>query len=109
MKTIDTERLKQLKSGDTDFLLINTLDSEHFDDTKIPGSINVPQSDSNFVQNVESKVSSKSQPVVVYCASKECDSSSKAAQKLEDAGFTEVIDFEGGAQEWKNAGESLAV
>jgi len=43
----------------------------------------------------------------VYCARTECQSSHHAAEKLEQAGFRNVIDFEGGAEEWKRAGLEL--
>lgn len=31
-------------SGEDDLMLVNTLDAEHFDETRTPGSINIPQS-----------------------------------------------------------------
>ncbi len=37
------------------------------------------------------------------------NSSTKAAKKLEDASFTSVLDYEGGAKAWKEAGETQAV
>jgi len=50
--------------------------------------------------------SGRHKPVVVYCASEQCNSSEKAAKKLEDAGFTAVSRYTGGAAAWqKEAGE----
>lgn len=108
MQSIDTQKLQSMKSGDADFLLINTLEGEHFDDTRIPGAINIPQSQGNFVDEVTRSAQDKAQPIVVYCASEDCASSTKAAKKLEEAGFSNVLDYEGGARAWQNAGHALA-
>lgn len=108
MNTVTTERLKTLKSEHDDLLLINTLDPEHFEKTKIPGSINIPVSQDDFVSKVLETAGSKGRLVIVYCASHDCDSSAQAAKQLADAGFN-VADYEGGAAAWKDAGEPLAV
>lgn len=102
MTTITTQELKQKKQENPDVLLINTLDQEHFAKTRIPDAINVPQSEPNFVEQVKQKAGTKDAEIVVYCASSECDSSTKAAQKLEQAGFSHVYDFEAGAKGWSS-------
>jgi rhodanese-related sulfurtransferase len=107
MQTISTSQLSEMKQRGDDFLLVNTLDPESFEKTRIPGSINIPQSQSDFVNNVLHESGSKQRLVVVYCASPECSSSSEAARKLNEAGI-KVADYDGGAQEWKKAGQPLA-
>lgn len=108
MKTLSVQELKDRKQRGENFPLINTLSAEDFGKTKIPDSTNVPLESGDFVSRVEAAAGGKDQPVVVYCASEECQSSTKAAKKLEEAGFTEVYDFEGGAKAWREAGEPLA-
>ncbi len=107
MRPITTEQLKAAKDGRSDFLLVNTLDSEQFDNTKIPDSVNIPQSQDNFAEQVEQASAEKKRPVVVYCASADCDSSTQAAKKLDAAGFSDVYDYEGGAKAWKEAGLAI--
>lgn len=107
MQTITAEELKQKKERGEDFLLINTLSEEDFEVTHIPDAINIPQESDDFVQRVEQRAGSKDKPIVVYCARTACDSSRYAAEKLEAAGFRNVFDFEGGAEEWKSAGLEL--
>lgn len=107
MKTITTEQLKSAKENHSDFLLVNTLDSEHFEKTKIAEAVNVPQSQDDFIEQVEETTNSKLRPIVVYCASADCNSSTKAAEKLEAAGFSDVYDYKGGAKAWEDAGESV--
>ena len=106
MQTITTDGLKALKSGNEELTLVNTLGCESFEKTKIPGAINVPLDSSDFAARVEQEAGGKDNPVVVYCASQQCDSSEKAARKLEAAGFTAVSRYTGGAAAWqKEAGE----
>lgn len=108
MKSIDFKQLKKLLEEGKNIPLINTLSEDHFENTQIPESINIPLESDDFVARVEQTIGGKDQPVVVYCASHDCPSSEKAAEKLEQAGFTQVYDFEGGAQEWLQEGQHLA-
>jgi rhodanese-related sulfurtransferase len=109
MNTLTVDSLKQMQDQNQDFLLINTLDEENFPSTRIPGSVNIPQASDEFVERVEREAGSKEKKIVVYCASEECQSSTKAAQKLETAGFSNVFDFEAGAKGWQEAGQKLTV
>lgn len=109
MQTLTAEELKDLQDRNEDFLLINTLDEGSFPQTHIPHSLNIPQSNDDFVQRVEEEAGDKSAKIVVYCASEHCKSSTEAAKKLESAGFSNVYDFEEGAEGWQAAGESLTV
>lgn len=108
MRTVTTEEVLQKQQSGSDFLLVNTLDPEHYPKTKIPGSINIPQEDDDFAAQVEKQAGSKDKEIVVYCASESCNSSPKGAEKLEKAGFTNVSDYEGGAEAWQKAGQELA-
>lgn len=108
MKQLTTQELKNMQQKGDGLALINVLDADQFDREHIPDSTNIPVGDKDFVQRVEEQVGDKSETVVVYCASTECDASPKAARKLEEAGFTDVYDYEGGMKAWKEAGNSVA-
>ena len=106
MKTITTDELKAACDTNVGVTLVNTLGADAFEKTKIPGAINVPLESGGFAARVEQEAGGKDKPVVVYCASEQCNSSEKAAQKLEAAGFTAVSRYTGGAAAWeKEAGE----
>lgn len=107
MDIVTAEQLKQMRQRNEDFVLINTLDEEYFEKTRIPGAVNIPQAENDFVQRVEAQAGSKDKKIVTYCASTECKSSEQGAEKLEAAGFTNVSDFQDGAQGWMQAGEKL--
>lgn len=108
MKTINTEDLMDLKDQNGDLTLVNTLAAEAFPKTKIPGAINVPLESDDFAARVEEEAGSKERPVVVYCASEQCDSSERAARKLESAGFTDVSRYTGGAEEWRQEANAMS-
>ena len=104
MKTITANELKRMLHDDV--LLVNTLSEDNFERTRIEGAINIPQDSPDFVRRVEDAAGGRA--VVVYCANQQCDSSTKAAQKLEAAGFANAYDFAPGAKGWEEAGEKLA-
>jgi rhodanese-related sulfurtransferase len=108
MKTIDASGLKTLLDGNEDVLLVNTLKAESFEKTRIPGAVNIPLENEDFVARVEQQAGGKDKPVVVYCASQECNSSEKAAEELENAAFTEVTDFAGGFKAWQENSEAVS-
>ena len=108
MQKLTATQLDRVKQQGKKFLLVNTLDESKFDQTKIEGAVNIPQQSDDFVDRVEQQAGGKDQPVVVYCASTECSSSTQAAEKLEQAGFSNVYDFEAGVEGWKETGHRLA-
>lgn len=107
MKTLTTEQLKKMLDSGEEMTLINTLSPENFEQAHIPGSINIPLESADFAEQVEQAAGGKDKRIVVYCASEQCQSSAKAAGKLEDEGFTDVYDYEGGVQSWEAAGEKI--
>jgi rhodanese-related sulfurtransferase len=108
MERIQVKHIKQVLGRSEDVPIINVLSKEEFQKEHIPQSINIPFKDSDqFLQEVEKKVSSKDHKVIVYCASRECDLSEKAAKSLDKAGFSYVMDFERGIKDWKEAGEEV--
>jgi rhodanese-related sulfurtransferase len=45
--------------------------------------------------------------IIVYCSSPSCTASEKAAKELEAQGYTRVLRYEGGKQDWIDAGLPL--
>jgi len=107
MQTINVEELKKIQKEEKNVKIINVLPRQAFEKEHIPNTMNLPVDDENFVKNVENIVPDKNQKVVVYCSSKQCPSSGKAAEKLEQAGFKNVLDFERGTEGWKKTGETV--
>jgi len=104
METVSTQDVQQMKQKGNGPAIINVLDEQYFRKEHIPGSENIPVSADDFVQQVAQRVDSKTKPVIVYCANTECDASPKAAKLLDENGFENVYDYEGGMDAWKEAG-----
>lgn len=100
MKAISLDELRTMMHEDKDFALINVLGRDAFKQQHIPMSVNIPGDQGDFAEQVEAVNGGKERTIVVYCASFDCQASPKAAEKLERAGFKNVLDFEGGTKEW---------
>ena len=105
--TITSDELKKKLESDDDFVLIDTLGDMSYQRAHLPEAISISAKDDDFVANVEAAVADKSVTVIVYCASFSCDLSPQAAQNLVDAGFENVIDYEGGLKDWVENGYEL--
>lgn len=105
IQTISTENLEQRlqKGGELQFW--NVLTDDYFKGEMIPGSRRVPLD--KIGREVHDAKLSKGSEIVVYCAGPKCPQSAMAAQKLTDLGFTNVRAYEGGLEDWKNAGHSI--
>lgn len=101
METITAEELVELKDSGEDFVLVNVLGKDHYEEEHIPGAINIPL---DHIGEAAIERLSKDDKIVVYCASFDCGASPKAAEKLEKLGFEHVIDYQGGLKDWKEAG-----
>lgn len=101
MQTLTKNELKRMNETEKeDFILINVLPRELFNQEHIRTSINIPVNDDNFAATVEKVAGNKDKKIVVYCANQDCDASPRAAQQLEKAGFRNVYDYEGGTEDW---------
>lgn len=104
LTVITAEELKNALESDTPPVLINVLPPSAHEARHIPGSVNVPVDD---IEQVEALVPNKDEPIVVYCANADCTASPKAAELLEERGYTTVADFENGYAGWRRAGYPL--
>lgn len=102
MRTIVRNELSE-KLNDGGVTLVEVLDPKYFRKFHLPGAVNVPL-DEDFDENIQKTVPDKKSPVVVYCADTECEASSKAGKRMDELGYKEVLDYEGGKMDWKEAG-----
>lgn len=101
MDTISRDELVELRESGADFYLVNVLSVQQFEEGHIPGSICIPL---DHLEDVAPDKFEEDDTIVVYCASESCQASPKAAELLEDLGFTDVRDYEEGFKGWKEAG-----
>ena len=104
-KTISTEQLQErLKQGNS-LHFWNVLTDGYFKGEMIPGSRRVPLD--TIGREVFKAQSPKDEEIIVYCGGHKCPQSLQAAQKLADLGYTNVRAYDGGLEEWKNAGNKI--
>jgi sulfur-carrier protein adenylyltransferase/sulfurtransferase len=84
--------------GQATFLDIRELDE--FEQGTIPGSVFIPRG--HLESQVESKLTDRERPVVVFCASGV--RSAFAAKTLTELGYADVVSMTGGFNRWKDEG-----
>ena len=107
MNTITREELKRKLDRNEDFVLIDVLDEDEFQDFHLPRARNVPLRTSDFSRRIQTLVPDKKTPIIVYCADFECQASSNAAEILESLGYQEVRHYAQGKEDWREAGYPL--
>jgi len=105
VKTISTEELQQRLEHGKSLHLWNVLTDGYFKGEMIPGSRRVPLD--TIGREVSEAKAPKGEEIIVYCGGPKCPQSLQAAQKLIDRGYTNVKAYEGGLEEWKNAGNKI--
>lgn len=95
METINADKLKQMIDNKEDFVLVEVLSGESYNQWHIPTAINIPFDDlKDYLKRLP-----KDKLIVVYCASLECPLSSRAYEFLKKKGF-EVLDYKAGKEGW---------
>jgi len=101
IQTIETGALQaELASGRRQAW--NVLTDEYFKGVNIAGTRRVPLD--KVGEEVRAKQLPKDTPIAVYCAGPKCPQSRLAAEKLQGLGYTDVVAYEGGLEEWEKAG-----
>ena len=105
VKTISTEELQQRLEQDKSLHFWNVLTDGYFKGEMIPGSRRVPLD--TIGRDLSDTQAPKGEEIIVYCGGPTCPQSLQAAQILMDLGYTNVRAYEGGLEEWKNAGNQI--
>ena len=104
MPSIDRDELKSWIDEKRAFALVDVLTSDAYDKTRLPGSKNACVYEVTFLDQVREHVASPETEVVVYCSSPSSRASTDAAERLAQAGYARVHEFEGGREAWAEAG-----
>ena len=99
--TIDAEQAAALIESDREILVIDVRTVDEYRSGHMVGAQNIDAGDAGLWERRTSALD-RDQPTIVYCQSGR--RSAEAAQRLVDAGFTEVYDL-GGIQDWFDGGE----
>lgn len=97
IKQIRAEDLLKKIENSENFKLVDVLLPSGYEKWHIPGAINI---EIDELENLALKMLDKYDEIIVYCASFECQSSTRAAKILKTLGFTNVSEYKGGKKEW---------
>ncbi len=78
--------------------LVDVRTSTEFEAGHIEGAVNINFQASRFLEQVEAQLD-KDRPVLLYCRSGR--RSASAAEKMESAGFKQLVDLQGGFIAWE--------
>lgn len=98
---ITREELEAKMDRGDDLVLVEALSREHYESSHLPGAINLPY---EFVDEAERVLPEKDAEIVVYCMNTGCAASAEEARELEGMGYTKVLHYAGGKQDWMRAG-----
>jgi rhodanese-related sulfurtransferase len=102
MKTVSTDALYATVRAGRAPLLLEALPERYYAQKHLPGAVLFPHDQVD--RRAGQVIPDQSTPVVVYCASRSCQNSRIAAQRLIQLGYSDVSVYEGGKQEWEESG-----
>ncbi|MEW6144501.1 MAG: rhodanese-like domain-containing protein [Thermodesulfobacteriota bacterium] len=105
MRHITREELRDALDNGARVTLVEALPEKYWRDGHLPGAIQIDHTE--VAEKAGDLLPDKGARVVVYCASTECQNSTKAARTLEALGYTDVYEYVEGKKDWAEAGLPL--
>ena len=93
-----------LESGGP-LVLVDALGPISYGAAHLPGAINIPPERVDALAG--RRIPSLDHLVVVYCANPSCVSSVEVAERLVELGYSNVLHYAGGKEDWTSAGLPL--
>lgn len=97
-KSIDAQTLHQFIQSKTPMILVDARGDKYFDGILIETARRLPSDAPDDL--ITQLLPNKDQQIVVYCAGEGCPASEILANRLVEAGYTQVYDYHGGIKEW---------
>ena len=105
MRTIDAATLHaRLERGERPHLL-DARRPEDYAQGHLPGAVSLISDD--VLERAPSVFPDRGAEIITYCGMLSCRRSTRAAERLESLGYTDVVEFPGGVEEWVAAGYEL--
>ncbi len=102
MNTITRDELKNKMERGAAFFLAETLAESCYQHTHLPGALHL--SPISVERDAPLVLPDKRAPIVLYCSDAGCLASGVVARELETLGYSDVRVYEGGKQDWMEAG-----
>ena len=100
IREVDTAGAEQVIAKGDAVVVLDVREPDEYEQGALPGAIHIPRG--HLESQVESKLTDKSKPVVVYCAGG--TRSAFAADTMSQLGYRDVVSMAGGFGKWKNEG-----
>ena len=100
--TISRDELKRLLDEDAAVTVVEALGPMYYEDAHLPGAVNIPHDQVDALAPV--LLPDKAAKVVVYCSNTPCPNSTIASRRLVRLGYTDVLEYVEGKQDWVEAG-----
>jgi rhodanese-related sulfurtransferase len=97
VSTMGIDELVDLMKSGNSYVLIDARPRAAYDQAHLPGAVSIPLGE---IDSYAGRLDTNS-TIVVYCNSFECPISTEAAVEFMRLGFSDVRDYKGGLQEWK--------
>ena len=104
MNTINRTALRDLLASGEPLTLIDVLPAEYYHAVHLPGAKNCCVYEVGFLDYAATVAPDKAALIVVYGSSAHSLASITAQEKLARAGYTRVLDYRGGLEDWEGAG-----
>jgi rhodanese-related sulfurtransferase len=83
-------------------VLVDALPAFYYDQAHMPGALNLVESDVDT--EAARLLPNKDATIVTYCSNESCGNSQAVASRLERLGYTAVLKYREGIQDWVAAG-----
>lgn len=102
MNEITTVELKAMMDKKEEFTFLDCRRKESFDREHLPGAINLRWNE--IMDRAKDMLPPKSARVITYCSDFTCDASILCYKNLKKLGFTKLLEYSGGLEDWKAHG-----
>jgi polyisoprenoid-binding protein YceI len=106
-QSVSTEHLAYWIEQGQKFTLIDVLPREFYEEEHLPGARQACVYEVTFLSQVYAIQPDRQKDIVVYASSRRSHAAAVAAERLVNAGYTNVYEYEGGTEEWRSAGHAL--
>src|SRR3954447_20809819 len=104
IREVDTVAAEQEWLTKPGVVVLDVREPDEYEQGALPNAVHIPRG--HLESQVESRLTDKSAPVVVYCAGG--TRSAFAARTLADLGYMDVVSVAGGFNKWKNENRAWA-
>ena len=106
LPTITTDELFRKLDDDETFVLVDALAPMVYAHSHLPRAINLPPLTID-PETISRRLPDRNAEIVVYCTSPACQDSVQTATRLRELGYTNVVHYASGKDEWRERGLPL--